>query len=218
MLTQLTTIKTRLAIPAYETEFEPVLLQFLQHASARFELECRRRFARDATATYTFGALSRLICADRYPIESVAKFELKTSEDEGWVEQSEVEYLLSPARAVIALASPLGTPGELGRVTFAGGYVLPGTSPQTGQEPLPAELEYSCVEQVAYWFENRNRLGLVSAGGGGGAVQLLQDLQLLPGNTSEKVTGSAWFKFTQVDLLPGVQAVLARYRRMEGLT
>ncbi|HWX22592.1 MAG TPA: hypothetical protein VN578_22040 [Candidatus Binatia bacterium] len=39
-------------------------------------------------------------------------------------------------------------------------YVLPGTSSAPGQTALPDDLEQAAVEQVAYWFQNREHLGL----------------------------------------------------------
>jgi len=34
------------------------------------------------------------ILVPRYPIESVTKFELKSTEAEGWVEQTDIDYLI----------------------------------------------------------------------------------------------------------------------------
>jgi len=42
-----------------------------------------------------------------------------------------------------------------------GGYVLPGTTPSAGQTALPDDLEQAAVEQVAYWFRNRDNTGLL---------------------------------------------------------
>lgn len=212
MLTQLTTVKARLEIPTYETGADPMLESFIRLVSARFELECRRRFGRQPAATFEFRADETALRVDRYPVEAVTAFHLKHCEADGWLEQTGVDYLVSPARAVIALAAPLGTGRALGRVVFAGGFVLPGITPGAGQTPLPDELEQAAVEQVAYLHENRNRLGLLSVGGGSGAIEILRDLNLLPAGAGS-VSGSVWFKYAQFDLLPGVQAVLDRYRR-----
>jgi hypothetical protein len=52
--------------------------------------------------------------------------------------------------------------------------------PATGQTPLPDEIAVACQEQVAYWYQNRHRLGLVSVAGEGGAIQQFAQLDLLP--------------------------------------
>ena len=80
-----------------------------------------------------------------YPIETVTKFELKTTEAEDWVEQTSVSYLLRQA-CIVSLTVPLSfvpqavTP-QLARPTYTGGYVMPGTTPSAGQTALPADLE-----------------------------------------------------------------------------
>ena len=37
------------------------------------------------------------------------------------------------------------------RLTYTGGYVLPGDTPGPGQTPLPDDLEQAAVEQCAAW-------------------------------------------------------------------
>jgi len=105
--------------------------------------------------------------------------------------QSGIEYLLSPQKCVIELADPLGTVAQIGRVTYTGGYVLPGATPTGNQIALPDDLEQVCIEQVAYWYQRRTQLGLVSASTDGGLVQ----------------------QFQSSDLLPQVRAVLRHYER-----
>jgi len=87
---------------------------------------------------------------------------VKTTESDGWVLQTEVEYLPSPQKCVVELAQPLGTMRQLGRVTYTGGYILPGATPTGNQIALPDALEQGCIEQVAYWYSRRTQLGLLS--------------------------------------------------------
>src|SRR5205085_7285959 len=86
--------------------------------------------------------------------------------------------------------STLNSPG-LARVTLTGGYVLPGTTPSTGQTALPDDLEQAAVEQVAYWFRNRDATGLIRSWPHGGTYEA----------------------FAQSDLLLEVRAVLKKYER-----
>ena len=94
MLTQLSTLKTRLAILDTDTTLDALLLAALKSVSARFDLETNRTLARTVGAIYEFPADETEICVPCYPIESVTKFELKTSEAEGWLEQPNVKYLI----------------------------------------------------------------------------------------------------------------------------
>jgi hypothetical protein len=192
MLTTLTALKARLGIEQFETTDDLLLTSILKHVSARFEVECNRRFESQVNATFEFRASERFIVPDRLPIQSLSTFDLKTTEAEGWLPQTGVDYLLSPQKSVIELANRLGCSSQLARVTYTGGYLLPGTSPSGSTPSLPDDIEQACIEQVAYWYQRRTQLGLVSiASEGGSTVQ----------------------QFQTSDLLPQVRAVLKHYER-----
>src|SRR5713226_3710673 len=147
MLIQLTTVKARLALTV--TDYDGILTNAIQAASARFDKETNRTLARTAPATHEFEATDTEILPPCYPIESVTKFELKSNEADGWSEQTGVQYLVR-RQCVISLSSPLRTPNSAlctARIQYAGGYVLPGTNPSAGQTALPDDLERAAVEQ-----------------------------------------------------------------------
>ena len=191
MLTQLSTLKSRLGLEAIDTTDDVLLTSLIRQVSARFAAECNRVFDYGTGLTFEFWANQTQLVVDRPPIESVAQFELKNSEAEGWLLQSDVDYLLWPEKTVIELALPLGAAGQLGRVTYSGGYVLPGATPTGSQIALPDDLDLACAEQAAYWYQRRSQLGLVSVSSGGNLVQ----------------------QFQKGDLLPQVEAVLRRRER-----
>ena len=188
MLTQLSTVKARLAIVV--ATYDAILANAIKGVSARFDKECNRTLARTVALTAEFPANDTEISVPCYPIETVTKFELKSNETEGWVEQASTEYLLRRA-CVISLTQSLGTFREQARVTFTGGYVLPGDTVGAGQTALPDDLEQAAVEQVASWFQTRDMLGLVRNRPWQGDYQ----------------------QFAQLDLLLNVKAVLKRYER-----
>ena len=188
LLAQLTTVKTRLGIT--DTADDTLLTNLIEFASARFERETNRSLDHALNTTEEFPADQTEITVARFPIESISQFHLKENETDGWILQSDIKYLIRRA-CVISLAAPLGTKYEQARVTFTGGYVLPGTTPGAGQTALPDDLEHACVEQVAYWYQNRHRLGLLS----------------MPAE------GRTFFNIAQIDLLPQVASVLKRYER-----
>jgi hypothetical protein len=97
--------------------------------------------------------------------------------------------LASPART--SQLSTLNPQLAQARVTYTGGYVLPGTTATAGQTPLPAALESAALEQVAAWFLHRDKVGLELSWPKDGIYQ----------------------KFVQLPLLPAVQSVLKRYER-----
>src|SRR5690348_15014569 len=191
MLTQLSTVKARLGMLESELTNDSLLTGVIQALSARFDAECNRTLARTENASYQFPADALEVCCPCGPIETIARFELKSSETAGWLEQTGVEYLVRH-EAIISFAAPLGRFLAQGRVIYTGGYVLPGVAPAAGQTALPADLEHAAVEQVAYWFQNRDRLGL----------QRVWDYH------------ATYRQFADLDLLTGVRAVLERHARL----
>ena len=188
MLTQLSTIKSRLAIVS--SDYDDLLTNAIKTVSARFDHECNRTFARAVNALEEFSAGEIEIRPVCYPIETISQFELKRDETEGWVEQIGVDHLIRRG-CVLSMAVPLGNYRQQARVKYTSGYVLPGVTPDAGQSPLPDDLEQAAVEQVAYWFRNRDKLGLVRSWPHGGTYE----------------------SFAQIDLLLEVKAVLRRHER-----
>src|SRR5213592_3107379 len=141
MLTQLATVKSRLAITI--TDYDDLLTNAIKAVSARFDKETNRTLSRTTTVTHEFDATDTEILPPCYPIESVTKFELKSNEADGWSEQTGVQYLIR-RQCAISLSSPLHTPNSAlctARIQYAGGYVLPGSTPSAGQTALPDDLE-----------------------------------------------------------------------------
>src|SRR5436189_1891352 len=131
MLSTLPTVKARLGIPDLNVEFDDLLTTALTALSARFDRETNRTLTRTANTTHEFDACETEIIPPCYPIGSVSKFETKSTETEGWVEQTGIDYLIRRS-SVISLQSPLSTINSspsTSRVTYTGGYVLPGDTP-----------------------------------------------------------------------------------------
>jgi len=196
MLTQLATLKSRLGIADTDVTSDDLLTSIIEAISARFDRECNRTFARAEDTTFEFDGDRREISPPSYPIESVSKFETKVSEAAGWVEQTGVDYLIRTACTISLSESINSQPSTinpaLARITYTGGYVLPGTDPAPGQTPLPPDLEHACIEQCAAWFLTRDKVGLEINWPKGGIYQ----------------------RFSQLPLLPQVQSILLRHQRL----
>jgi hypothetical protein len=188
MITQLSTVKARLQMT--EVTYDDMLTNVIAGYSDRFDRICNRKFGRQVNAVEEFPADQMEICPVRWPIESVASFDLKTKEADGWQAVTPAPSYLVRNACVVSLNGALGCRHQQGRVTYTGGYVLPGTTVGAGQTALPSDIEQACVEQVAYWFENHNTIGIVSS------------------------TATAGTRVAQVDLLPGVVEVLKKYTRV----
>jgi len=195
MLAALSTIKSRLQLLDTDTTYDALLTSAIEAISARFDKETNRTLARTENATDEFDAADTELTVSCYPIETVTKFETKTTESEGWIEHPTPHYLIRRG-CVISLASainyqPSTINGALARITYTGGYVLPGTTPGPGQTPLPPDIEHAAIEQLAFWFQNRDKQGLKT-------------------NWPKDI---AYLQFATQDLLESVAAVLEKHRR-----
>jgi hypothetical protein len=197
-LATLASLKARLGVDEFETDFDAQLTNYLELVTGRFELECNRKFLRTVGDTFEFHAGLPSIIPERLPIESVSAIALKTDETEGWVAQTGVLYLIAQKGALLTFTGgPLGGDTQLGRITYTGGYVLPGTTVDTGQTALPNELEHAAIEQAVYYWQNRDRLGLSSVSGEGGSIAMNPASVVKP-----------------LDLLSMVLPVLKKYERL----
>jgi hypothetical protein len=155
-----------------------MLTAVIQAISARFDHECHRTLARTVDATQEFDADSTAVLLRCYPLETVQRFDLKSTEAEGWVEQTGIDYLLRQG-GVLRLARPLGQFDRVARVTYTGGYALPGATAAAGQTPLPPDLAHAAIEQAACWYQRRDQLGLARLWEYHGAYRQFAELDLL---------------------------------------
>src|SRR6185295_8357381 len=128
MLSTLSTLKVRLTIDPLFVDFDDLLTRALTAISARFDRETNRTLTRTANSTFEFDSCETEIIPPCYPIESVSKFETTSTEGEGWVEQSNIDYLIR-RNTVVSLVAPLSTLNSTpsaSRITYTGGYVMPG--------------------------------------------------------------------------------------------
>ena len=106
MLTQLVTLKSRLAIPTEDTQYDTLLTNAIKAVSARFDKETNRTLARTENATCEFDPDDTEIIVPCYPIETVTKFELKFTEAAGWREQQPAPGHLIHRPCIITLHAP----------------------------------------------------------------------------------------------------------------
>ncbi len=189
MLAQLPTLKLRLGLAPTDITQDDILTIYLDAVTARFDRECRRTLARTVDATHEFRADETTIILPCYPLETVGKIEFKTTEADGWSLQTP-DYLIR-RHSIINLLEPMGTEHQLARITYTGGYVLPGTTPAPGQFALPKDLEFAALDQAATWFQRRDVGGLN---------------RYWPAN-------GIYLVISQAPLLPSVQTLLKKYER-----
>ncbi len=194
MLTTLAAIKGRLGIGDFDVKDDVLLTNFLALTSARFENECNRSFGYRLNEVDEFQADETELRVKRYPIDEAQpiSFLRLSKASEGWQTVAGAEYVLRRG-CVISLVSEIGRWKEQSRVTYSGGYWLPdsaGVQP-AGCPLLPDDVQQAAVEQIAYLYQNKDRLGLTDISAEGGRIH----------------------QFNTLDLLPSVAAVLAKYER-----
>ena len=168
--------RERLGIP--DTKDDEFLLRCINWAGGYFADFCNRDFDRFAGALQQFDADETTILLRRYPVEGVTSFQLQVRN--AWVDADDVEWRVDPASGVLRLDGALGNENQIARVLYTGGYVLPGNEVGDGQTALPAHLEAACIEQVAAWYQAKDRLGVTSMSAGGGSITNYSKLTLLP--------------------------------------
>lgn len=212
MLARLTLLKERLGIPSYETRNDKLLEYFINMTSYRFETECRRFFKRMENFSEEFPADETELIVSRYPIESISGLEIKRSEQTGWEAVNDIVYIVRH-QCIISLLKPAGNYLEQMKLTYTGGYVLPGEPCAAGQTPLPEEIENACVEQSAYLFQNKDRLGLVGFAGLRSDYQRFFGSENQNDDSADNSSVRMFLQFQHFDLLNSVRAVLSRYKR-----
>ena len=179
MLTTLPKVTARLGLD--DTIDDAFLKGLIAAVSARFDQECQRRIQYIDNATFEFDADYMDIMPDVYPIRYVTGWGLKTNERFGFRPLNpQPEYIIKNSTVITLVTGPLGSREQRGQVTLSGGYVPPGQTVADGQVACPADLEQACIEQVVYWYQNRNRLGLPTVSAGGATITQNGDLDLLP--------------------------------------
>src|SRR5947207_15945407 len=108
MLSTLSTVKNPLAIDEFDLTYDTILTNAINAISFRFDNETNRTLARTVNITQEFDATDTEICLACYPFESFTRFELKTTEAEGWIEQTGTNFLIRRA-CVLSLNLQLST-------------------------------------------------------------------------------------------------------------
>ena len=194
-LGSLTLLKSRL-LPAQavtQTDQDAAITSIGLGVARWFEQLCDRRFDRVEGDIYLTRADRTYVVVPRYPLETVTGLDWLLIDADAWM-PSGLPYFLFPHSGLIDFAEALGTRDMQLRVTYTGGYWFDQTEDGTGVLPtgaylLPGDLQYAWLEQSAFLFERRNKLGL------------------------EKITHNGTFTIAPADLLPHVSRILAPYRR-----
>ena len=163
---------------ANQPTFDPQLTSIGLSVAAQFDSYTMRNLARNPAAQWEGTADRIFVSLPCYPVEAVSKLEVRFygQTDDGTLTGNPVwnDYTafvigtLDNLSGLLDLQYPQGTVLDRIRITFAGGYYIPGTPSEDGLSvppmpvlatPLPADLFNAWTLQVATELQARDVLG-----------------------------------------------------------
>ena len=204
MLSNLANLK-RWVLPQEEvssTDFDEALQTLGTGVAGQLETYCNRRFVRAPGQTMEFSADRSFLSVPTYPIEKVSALEMRSDNDEFWVDILDSMIQVDATAGLVRLLGVAGHYNERIRVTWDGGYWIDETAGGTGTQPagstrLPDELKLAWLQQCAFAWQQRDKLGI--------------PLERSP--KAQKVIGASGLE--QLKLLPGVEQTLDNYKRYD---
>lgn len=162
-----------LSSDASGTDFDSAVQELGLGVASLMEGYCNRRFARMENDQHAFDPYTAFITLRRYPIESIASVELRSSTAQGFLVQSGQPENFRRESGLVLFGGILGGLTETGRITWTGGYFFSTLEPTDdgypealpeGAEQLPHALKLAWLKQCKYYWdrssiENRAKAG-----------------------------------------------------------
>jgi len=176
-------LKNWLEIADTDTQFDALLTGLLMGVSSRFENDCHRGLTRQEAIVEILDGGRPSICLFRYPIESVTEVVQSRTQDwdNGDVMTEPLSYTTDKKSGILHRYPLRWLPWKQSiRVTYTGGFVLPGDTVGEGQIALPEDIQFAVLEQCRYLWLRRKELGMESVGMGSGTWTLANKDPWLP--------------------------------------
>ena len=172
-LSNLFQLKTQVLAPSLvaSTDYDARLTALGLGVASAFENFCNRKFARAAAATQILAADRCQFLLNRFPLESLAQYELKKNEVDGFIVQDlrNVQTVdLVSGIVFFSAHADLGQYFNQVRFTFAGGYFWETleptdggypTAPPAGSAALPDDLRLAFYLQCKRTWEALDKIG-----------------------------------------------------------
>jgi len=189
-----------------DTRFDLVIAALGRGVAAQFGSMCNRQFMRVVGDTAIFSADRCEFIVPRYPLESVSLAELKITETDGWVTQTDPNFI----RALNLIAGIINCgPEDAGpyyaqvRFTYTGGFFWETLEPDdaaypsqlpSGAAPLPDDLFNAWLLQCRHVWSQMDKLGTdLLKGGADKNIRTPDDLA-----AGVKITLTEFIRFTLV--------------------
>jgi hypothetical protein len=188
-------LKNWLGLASDNTENDDLLTGLLQALSTEFASACSRTLEYEQR-TQVFDGGENTIVVDLYPIiksSFIAKesFDAEFDQVEALVIDS--DYFVYEKSGMIKRASGVRwlSGEQTVQFTWSGGYVDPANTPTTGQSVMPKDIQFAVLEQARFLWKQKDQIGIISQGMGGGS----------------------WTNVVDGEWLPRVQKVINRYKK-----
>ena len=199
-------VKTRMGVAAADMRDSDIISDLIEYVGGLFDTECERHFLLPAAAVTEYHDGGKEIHLEYYPVVSTTS--VKIASDWDWTGadalDSDVDYRLKAEKGVVYYTTSYGWPWEPAdmqgnfpegidnlQIIYKGGYTEPSDAVGAGETALPFEIRYAAVDQVIYFYNQRDTIG----------------------KTSVSSEGRSMTKTNPYDLLPNVRRVLQQYRR-----
>lgn len=176
-------LKNWLEIGEDDTQFDALLTGLLKGVSSRFEGDCHRGLSRQVSVVEILDGGRNAISVFRYPIETITEVVESRFGDweNGYILTENQNFTANKKNGILYRENFRWCVGKQSvRVTYTGGFVLPGDTVGAGQIALPDDIQYAVLEQCRYLWLRRKELGMESVGMGSGTWTLANKDPWLP--------------------------------------
>jgi len=166
-----------------------VLQRIGKGVATQMERHCNRWFVRTVGAQDTFSADRSTWTLSRFPAESITSIEMKSTDSEGWIAQTDAVELSQLDRGLLDFGTELGDFRTRVRVTYTGGFWFetlepagegyPTTQP-SGSTAVPDDLKLAWLEQCQFIFEGKDHMLPKYLSGEASVPLNLKDIALTP--------------------------------------
>ena len=171
-------------LPEISDQDQDFIEMLIETFYARAEQETGRKFLIQTSTTEVFSARpgQMSLRLTRYPVSSITSVKQDSSGDFSSAtamssDNYEIDTLGDEGVLRLRWNSFNGGPGSV-QVVYVGGLIekISGVNASTN---VPWDLRMAAIRQVAYWYQRRSSLGLLSESIGGGSVSIKSEQDLL---------------------------------------
>lgn len=189
-------VKERFGID--KTDYDLAINRIIVGLEALFDSHTNRKLiVNSADVTECYKGLGTLLQVSRYPIVAITSIkealDFNFASATALVADTDYRQTANGKRGILyrIYTNWSQVPDSI-QIIYRGGYCAAGQTPGQNEVALPADLREAAIEQASFIFKRRDDIGLSGVGFEGGSIN----------------------KFSAMKLLPMVEEILKKYRRL----